>query len=64
MSFLIIIQLDNVSGKSTRFRTKMRVGPMPIGRHTDYAQIRVPPNNKFRTEDGERYYRHTKVKRK
>jgi hypothetical protein len=33
---------------------------MPIGRHTDYAQIRVPPNNKFRTEDGERYYRHTK----
>ena len=72
--------MDDVSGKSTRFRTKMKVGPTKLGRHTQYAQVKVPPTNRFRSsscqsinrsfdhlepiryrsDDGERYYRHTK----
>ena len=49
-----------MSGKGTRFRTKMQVGPQPLGRNKPYAQVMVPHTGKFRSEDGERYYRHSK----
>ena len=49
-----------LEGKGTRFRTKMQVGPQPLGRNKPYAQVMVPPTQRFRSEDGERYYRHSK----
>lgn len=57
---VILPHLDRVSGKGTRFRTKMQVGPQPLGRNKPYAQVMVPHTGKFRSEDGERYYRHSK----
>ena len=56
----IVPQVERVSGKGTRFRTKMQVGPQPLGRNKPYAQVMVPHTGKFRSEDGERYYRHSK----
>ena len=38
----------------------MQVGPQPLGRNKPYAQVMVPHTGKFRSEDGERYYRHSK----
>ena len=52
--------ITQLEGKGTRFRTKMQVGPQPLGRNKPYAQVMVPPTQRFRSEDGERYYRHSK----
>ena len=49
--------------KTSRVRTnyKLRVGEKPIGRYTEYSQVRIPPNGHFGSEDAQKYYRHPKV---
>ena len=62
MSFFFLSTQRNDT-KTSRVRTnyKLRVGEKPIGRYTEYSQVRIPPTDDFGTEDAQKYYRHPKV---
>ena len=62
-SFLFFFPTQRNDTKTSRVRTnyKLRVGEKPIGRYTEYSQVRIPPNGHFGSEDAQKYYRHPKV---
>jgi len=59
---LLILLPERNDSKTSRVRTnyKLRVGEKPIGRYTEYSQVRIPPTDNFGTEDAQKYYRHPK----
>jgi len=61
LALLILVPEGNDS-KTSRVRTnyKLRVGEQPIGRYTEYSQVRIPPTGKYRSDEASKFYRHPK----
>ena len=60
-SFFLSTQRNDTKTSRVRTNYKLRVGEKPIGRYTEYSQVRIPPTDDFGTEDAQKYYRHPKV---
>merc|ERR1712062_882787 len=59
---LLILLPEGNDSKTSRVRTnyKLRVGEQPIGRYTEYSQVRIPPTGKYRSDEASKFYRHPK----
>ena len=60
-SSCLLFQTDDAKTSRVRTNYKLRVGQKQIGRYTPYSQVRLPPTDKYATDDADKYYRHAKV---